>query len=69
MTQREAAAAIHVRAGTLRGWERGASEPKVSQLAQLAELYGVRLVHMISEFEALEKELIGRPEEIELPEA
>lgn len=47
MTQEQAAAALEVNASTLGSWENGASEPKLSQLNEIATLYGSNLDELI----------------------
>lgn len=55
--QSDAARQIGVTSVTLGTWESGAREPKLSQLNQLAELYGVTLDDLISEVQTLRRDL------------
>lgn len=41
MTQDEAAKAMHVGKQTIVSWEKGATEPKISQIRQLSRLYRI----------------------------
>lgn len=41
MTQDEAAKAMHVGKQTIVSWEKGATEPKISQIRQLSKLYRI----------------------------
>ncbi|MBR7072476.1 MAG: helix-turn-helix transcriptional regulator [Eubacterium sp.] len=41
LTQKEAGAEIGVDEGTIRSWEQGETEPKISQAYAIAELYGI----------------------------
>lgn len=43
LTMQEAADQLGVNPGTIQSWEKGKTEPKPSTLAQMAELYGVRV--------------------------
>jgi len=42
-TQFELAVKVGVTPGAVSNWERGVSEPKVSQLRRLAEVFGVKM--------------------------
>lgn len=55
--QSDAARQIGVTSVTLGTWESGAREPKFSQLAKLAALYGVSLDDLISEVQTLRRDL------------
>lgn len=46
-TQFELAVKVGVTPGAVSNWERGVSEPKVSQLRKLAALFGVRMDEII----------------------
>jgi len=46
-TQFELAVKVGVTPGAVSNWERGVSEPKVSQLRKLAEVFGVRMDEII----------------------
>lgn len=41
LTQEEAAEKMHVSRSTLRSWENGHTDPKLSQFMMLCQLYGV----------------------------
>lgn len=41
MTQDDVAKALHVGKQTIVNWEKGATEPKISQIRQLSELYKI----------------------------
>lgn len=43
MTQRSVAKALHVTQNTVVAWEKGRTEPQISQARQLSELYGIPL--------------------------
>lgn len=41
MTQDDVAAALHIGKQTIVNWEKGITEPKISQMRQLCELYNM----------------------------
>ena len=41
LTQEEAAKRMHIAQSTLRNWENGNTDPKLSQFMMLCQLYGV----------------------------
>lgn len=43
LTQDDVAMALHISKNTLVAWEKGMSEPKISQARQLSELYNMPL--------------------------
>ncbi len=43
LTQEDVAKALHITKNTLVAWEKGMSEPKISQARQLSELYNMPL--------------------------
>ena len=43
LTQDDVAAAMHVSKNTIVAWERGTSEPKISQARKLSEIYNIPL--------------------------
>ena len=47
LTQKEAGEKIGVDTGTIRSWEQGESEPRISQAYAIAELYGIPLDSII----------------------
>lgn len=51
MTQSDVAKAMHVTKQTIVNWENGKREPKVSQAAQLSELYRIPLKNIFFENE------------------
>ena len=46
MTQDEVAKALHVGKQTIVNWEKGATEPKISQRRQLSALYKMPIEHI-----------------------
>lgn len=46
LTQEQAAKALNVGKQTIINWEKGKTEPKVSQIRQLSELYNISLDHI-----------------------
>lgn len=52
MTQSDVAKAMHVTKQTIVNWENGKREPKVSQAAQLSELYRIPLKNIFFENES-----------------
>ena len=46
MTQDEVAKALHVGKQTIVNWEKGATEPKISQIRQLSALYKMPIEHI-----------------------
>ena len=47
MTQVEVGESLHITQQTVQGWEKGKSDPNISKLIQLAELYNVSLDKLI----------------------
>lgn len=64
MTQADLGKKMNVSAQTVLNWESGIYEPKIAQLKQLADLFGVTVDHLI-EHETKDAELLAIYERIQ----